>query len=139
MADWYISSTAYAAIATFVPSVAYSVGQIVKPTAPVSQQRYAFRCTVAGTASTEPGWGAAWNNNQTVTTGGVTFMNVSGQSTYFWAAAAGDHQSMNGATGANRLPPAIASLSPATMLGPRRAASSVPAAQLRKATACCSS
>ena len=34
MADWYVSSAAYAAIAAFVPSAAYTVGQIVKPTAP---------------------------------------------------------------------------------------------------------
>ena len=90
MADWYVSSAAYAAIAAFVPSVAYTVGQIVKPTAPTANNRHAFRCTTAGTASTEPAWSGAYSNNATVTTGGATFTNVTGQSTYFWAAAAGD-------------------------------------------------
>jgi hypothetical protein len=63
----------------------------VKPTAPTTGNRYAFRCTTAGTASTEPSWNAsAGANNQTITTGGVTFTNVSGQSAYGWSAAAGD-------------------------------------------------
>lgn len=92
-----MSSTAYAAIAAFVPSAVYSIGNIVKPTAPTQGTRYAFRCTVAGTASTEPTWGTAGNNNQTVVSGGATFTNVTGQSAWFWTAAAGDHQTLNGA------------------------------------------
>jgi hypothetical protein len=48
----------------------------------------AFRCTTAGTAGAEPTWPSA--NNATVTTGGATFTNVSGQSTYGWSAAAGN-------------------------------------------------
>jgi hypothetical protein len=59
-----------------------------------------FRCTTAGTASTEPAWPTG--NNATITTGGATFTNVTGQSTYFWTAAAGDHQTLNGTTGALR-------------------------------------
>jgi hypothetical protein len=97
MADWYVSSTAYAAISAFVASHAYSIGDIVKPTAPAQSTRWAFRCTTAGTSGTEPTWQTS--NNGTVTTGGATFTNVTGQSTYFWAAAAGDHQTLNGTTG----------------------------------------
>lgn len=95
MADWYVSSAAYAAIAAFVPSAVYTVGNIVKPTAPALKARYAFRCTTAGTASTEPAWPSA--NNSTITTGGATFTNVTGQSTYFWGAAAGDLPSITAA------------------------------------------
>lgn len=57
-------------------------------TAPAFNAQYAFRCTTAGTAATEPAWPA--NNNATVTTGGATFTNVTGQSTYGWSAAAGN-------------------------------------------------
>jgi hypothetical protein len=100
VADWYVSSTAYTAIAAFVPSAVYAIGNIVKPTAPASQARWAFRCTTAGTASTEPAWPSA--NNSTITTGGATFTNVTGQSAFFWTAAAGDHQTLNGTVGAIR-------------------------------------
>ena len=89
MADWYVSSLAWAAISQFAASGVYSVGNIVRPlTAPAFAAQYAFRCTTAGTASTEPAWPVA--NNATVTTGGATFTNVSGQSTYGWSAAAGN-------------------------------------------------
>src|SRR4029077_14744372 len=88
MADWYVSSAAYAAIAAFVPSAAYTVGNIVKPTAPALKAQWVFRCTTAGTASTEPAWPTT--NNSTITTGGATFTNVTGQSTSGWSAAAGD-------------------------------------------------
>ena len=88
MADWYASSAAYAAIAAFTPSGVYTLGQIVKPTAPALKAQWAFRCTTAGTASTEPAWPA--NNNSTITTGGATFTNVTGQGTFGWSAAAGD-------------------------------------------------
>jgi hypothetical protein len=88
MADWYVSSAVY------------SVGNIVKPTAPALKAQWAFRCTVAGTASTEPAWPTA--NNATITTGGATFANVSGQSTYGWGAAAGDIPSLIGAVGTFR-------------------------------------
>src|ERR1700751_741810 len=102
MSDWYVSSAAYAAIAAFVPSVAYTVGQIVKPTAPTANNRHAFRCTTAGTASTEPSW--PLNDNGAVTTGGATFTNVTGHSAYFWAAAAGDIGTVNGiGSGATRV------------------------------------
>jgi hypothetical protein len=100
VADWYVSSAAYAAIAAFVPSVAYSVGQIVKPTAPALKAQWVFRCTVAGTASTEPAWPTA--NNGTVVSGGATFANVTAQGTYGWSAAAGDLPTLLGAVGTFR-------------------------------------
>lgn len=100
MADWYVSSAAYATIAAFVPSVSYSVGQIVKPTAPALKAQWVFRCTTAGTASTEPAWTTA--NNSTIATGGATFTNVTGQSTYGWSAAAGDIPTLIGAVGTFR-------------------------------------
>jgi hypothetical protein len=95
MADWYVSSAAWTAIAQFAVSGVYSVGQIVRPlTAPAFAAQYAFRCTTAGTAATEPTWPA--NNAATVTTGGATFTNVTGQSTYGWSAAAGNLWCLSG-------------------------------------------
>ena len=93
MADWYASSAAYASVPAFVPSAVYTVGQFVKPTAPVLKAQWVFRCTTAGTASTEPTWTSA--NNGTNTTGGAVFTNVTGQSTYGWSAAAGDIPTLN--------------------------------------------
>lgn len=91
MADWYVSSAAWTAIAQFAIG-SYSVGQIARPlTAPAFNAQYAFRCITAGSASAEPTWSSAGNNNQTVTaTGGAVFQNVSGQSAYGWSAAAGN-------------------------------------------------
>jgi hypothetical protein len=100
VADWYVSSASYAAIAAFVPSAVYSIGNIVKPTAPALKAQWAFRCTTAGTASTEPAWPTA--NKSTVTTGGATFTNVTGQSTFGWSAAAGDIPTLIGAVGTFR-------------------------------------
>lgn len=89
MADWYVSSVVWNALPQFAASHAYSVGDIVRPlTAPTFNNQFAFRCTTAGTSSTEPAWPNV--NNSTVTTGGATFTNVTGQSTYGWAAAAGN-------------------------------------------------
>lgn len=101
MADWFISSAAWAAIAVFATGT-FTVGQIVRPlTAPAFNAQYAFRCTTAGTASAEPTWPAG--NNATVTaTGGAVFTNVSGQGAYGWSAAAGNLYAItsNGAGGA---------------------------------------
>jgi len=60
-----------------------------------------MRCTVAGTsAGSEPTWPTA--NNGTVASGTATFTNVTGQSTYFWTAAAGDIPTLIGAVGTFR-------------------------------------
>lgn len=88
MADWYVSSTAYAAVPTWAASTAYSIGQFVKPTAPNQNQRMVYRCTTAGTtAASEPSWNTV--NNTTTTSNTAVFTNVTGQSTYGWSAAAG--------------------------------------------------
>lgn len=100
MPDWYASSAAYAAITAFVASHAYSIGDLVKPTVPALKAQWVFRCTTAGTSSTEPTWPTA--NNSTIATGGATFANVTGQSTYGWGAAAGDLPTLLGAVGTNR-------------------------------------
>jgi hypothetical protein len=75
----------------------------VRPlTAPSSSAQHAFRCTVAGTSTTEPGWSTA--NNSTCTSGPVTFQNVTGQSTYNWNAPAGNIYSIsNNASGGGRV------------------------------------
>jgi hypothetical protein len=72
----------------------------VKPTAPALKAQWVFRCTAGGTAGTEPVWTTA--NNSTIATGGVTFTNVTGQSTYGWTAAAGDIPTLLGAVGTFR-------------------------------------
>lgn len=90
MADWYVSSAAYAAVPVWAASTAYTVGQLVKPTAPASGREYVWRCTTAGTSGgTEPAWSGAYANNLTIASGTAVFTNVTGQSTYGWSAAAG--------------------------------------------------
>lgn len=102
MADYYVSSAAYSGIAAWQATHAYVIGDIIKPVTPVSQSRYALRCTTAGTSGgAEPSWSG--NNNATTVSGSATFTNVTGQSTYFWTAAAGDHQTLIGAVSTNRL------------------------------------
>lgn len=97
MADWYVSSVAYAAIPQYAASTSYTVGQIVRPlTAPAVGHAHVFRCTTAGTSGAEPAWPAG--NNATVTSG-ATFTNVTAQSTYGWGAAAGDLYSILGGGG----------------------------------------
>lgn len=88
MADWYFSSAKYATLTLWAASHAYSVGDIIRPTAPATNAQYTYRCTTAGTSgTTEPSWPTS--NNSTVTNGGATFTNVTGQSTYGWNAAGG--------------------------------------------------
>lgn len=102
MAIWYCSSAAYATVAVFVPSAHYEVGDLIKPTSPSASGMWVLRCTSAGVAGgTEPGWAGA--NNATTTTGFCVFTNVTGQSTYGWAAAAGSLGSLtNQASGGQR-------------------------------------
>jgi hypothetical protein len=98
MADWYVSSAAYAAVTPYTISTAYTVGQFIKPSSPTLKLQWVMRCTTAGTsAATEPAWPAA--NNGTVTSGGAVFTNVTGQSTYGWSAAAGDMPTLIGGGG----------------------------------------
>jgi hypothetical protein len=102
MADWYISSAAYSGISAFVASHAYSIGDFVVPTSPTARNKFVFRCTTAGTSSTEPSWTGAGFDGSTITSGGATFTNVTGRSAYFWSAAAGDLATLlNWTTGRN--------------------------------------
>lgn len=104
MADYYVSSVAWTALPQFAASHAYSIGDIIRPlTTPANGHEFAFRCTTAGTSSTEP---ATWNiaNNSTTVSGGATFTNVSGQSTYGWGAAIGTLFALGNAV-SNRVSP----------------------------------
>lgn len=88
--NWYVSSVAYAAVAQFATSHAYTVGNLIRAlAAPANGSKNVYRCTTAGTSgSSEPSW--SQSNNGTTTTGGATFTTVGGQSAYGWSAAAGD-------------------------------------------------
>lgn len=91
MTDWYISSAAYATYTAFQTSHAYSIGNIIVPTAPTAGTKYTFRCTTAGTSGgSEPSWSTAAPSGNTISSGTATFTNVTGNATYFWTAAAGD-------------------------------------------------
>jgi len=88
VADVYVSSVAYAAIPAYQTNHAYSVGDIIRPTAATGTAQYPQRCTTSGTSGgTEPTWSNAQNG--TTSTNGTVFTNVGGQSTYGWAAACG--------------------------------------------------
>lgn len=97
MADWYVSSVNYAAVAAWAATTAYTVGQLVRSVAVANPYSYyVHRCTTAGTSgATEPAWTA--QNNGTTTSGTATFTNVSGQSAYGWAAAIGSIFSLSNA------------------------------------------
>jgi len=93
MANWYVSSVKYAAIAQFAISTAYTVGQLVRQlAAPTAANARVFKCTTAGTsAGTEPTWNLG--DGATTTSGTATFTQVAGreaeQSTGNWAAPFG--------------------------------------------------
>ena len=87
MADWYVSSVAYAAITQYANSTAYSVGNIVRQlSTPAVNDERAFRCTTAGTSGgSEPSW--AITKGATTNAGTAVFTEVTGNSTYGWSAA----------------------------------------------------
>jgi hypothetical protein len=88
MADWYVSSVAYAALPAWAATTAYTVGQIIRPTTAAIGTHHVLRCTTAGTsAASEPTW--AVGNNATTTSNTAVFTNVGGQSAYGWGAASG--------------------------------------------------
>jgi hypothetical protein len=88
VANWYVSSVAYAAISAWAATTAYTVGQIVRPTAAAAAKKIAYRCTTAGTSGgSEPTWGLVFGG--TTTSGGAVFTAINGD-TYGWAGAAGD-------------------------------------------------
>jgi hypothetical protein len=109
MADWYVSSVAYAAVPLWAVSTAYTVGQIVRPITPASAGGVAgmcthpYRCTTAGTSgATEPNWALANLDGNTITSGTATFTNVAGRSAHGWSAAAGSLYGISTNTGLNR-------------------------------------
>ena len=88
MANFYVSSVAYAAIAPWAATTAYTTGQIIRPTAAVVGKRIAYRCTTGGTsAGSEPTWGLTLGGTTTSNTAVFTAVN---SDTYGWTGAAGD-------------------------------------------------
>ena len=87
MANFYVSSAAYAAITPWAATTAYTVGQIIRPTAAAAGKKIAYRCTTGGTTTgTEPTWSLVLG---VTTTNGAVFTAINGD-TYGWAGAAGD-------------------------------------------------
>ena len=88
MANFYVSSAAYAAITPWAATTAYTVGQIIRPTAAVAGKRIAYRCTTGGTtAGSEPAWGLVLGGTTTSNTAVFTAIN---SDAYGWTGAAGD-------------------------------------------------
>lgn len=99
MADWYVSSANYTALAVWQATHAYVIGDLIKPTVPAFNAQHVYRCTTAGnSAASEPTWSTATTNNSIRTDGTVTWTNVAGQSTYGWSAAAGNLYSISTTT-----------------------------------------
>ncbi len=89
MANWYVSSVAYAALTAWSAGATLSVGNFRKPTAPAAGSERVYRVssiTTGITAGTEPTW--PLNANQTVVDGGVTWTECTGQEAYAPTAAA---------------------------------------------------
>jgi hypothetical protein len=81
MANWYVSSVAYASVAQFAINTAYTLGQYVRQlAAPAFGSERVFKCTTAGTsAATEPTWNLT--DGATTTSGTATFTQVAGRET----------------------------------------------------------
>ena len=80
MANWYVSSVAYAALSAWSASATLSFGDVRKPTAPATGSERVYRVssiTTGITGGTEPTW--PLNANQTVVDGGVTWTECTGQ------------------------------------------------------------
>lgn len=89
MANWYVSSVAYAALTAWSAGATLSVGAYRKPTAPTAGNERVYRVssiTTGITGGTEPTW--PLNANQTVVDGGVTWTECTGQEAYAPTAAA---------------------------------------------------
>lgn len=82
MANWYVSSVRYTAVAQWTASTAYTVGQIVRQLAtPTQGNERCFRCSVAGTSGgTEPTWGLT--KNSTTSDNGITWVECTGAAAY---------------------------------------------------------
>lgn len=82
MADWYVSSVAYAAVAQWAAGQAVSVGVFRRQlAAPAMGNERVFRCTTAGTTGgAEPTWNLG--ANATTNDNGVVWTECTGQSAY---------------------------------------------------------
>jgi hypothetical protein len=81
MADWYTSSTAYTAVAQFANTTAYTVGNLIRQLAtPTVGNERVFRCTTAGTTTTEQTW--SLTKGSTTTQGTAVFTEVTGNSSF---------------------------------------------------------
>ncbi|QOZ25285.1 hypothetical protein [Bradyrhizobium sp. CCBAU 51753] len=102
MADWYVSSTAYALVATFQTSHAYALNDIVRPTSPSATNKYSYKCTTAGTSGgSEPSWTTTKGNTTTSGTATFTLVDAAG-TTLNWTAPVGNLASItNGSGGLN--------------------------------------
>ena len=88
MAEFFVCSTKWSAVAQWAASTAYSVGDLRRQlAAPTDGNQRVFRCTTAGTSgASEP----AWNLNAGATTndGSCVWTEVTANSAYGWNAAA---------------------------------------------------
>src|ERR1700744_6527309 len=77
-ANVYVSSVAYAAVAQWAASTAYTVGQYRRQLAtPAFGNERVFKCTTAGTSgSSEPSWSLL--DTPTTTDGSVTWTQLTG-------------------------------------------------------------
>ncbi|MGY4170958.1 hypothetical protein [Bradyrhizobium sp. USDA 4529] len=96
MSNWYVSSTNYAAVATFTASHVYALNDIIRPTSPSASAQYTYKCTTAGTSSSEPSWNTG--DNATTSSGTATFTNVGGQA---WSTPIGNLISITGNSAKN--------------------------------------
>jgi hypothetical protein len=106
--SWYVSSAAWTAITQWSASRSgVTVGTIVRPLTGSGQNNYmafvASAITTGVTGSSEPSWPSA--DSGTVTDGGVTWENITGQSGYGWAGCAGDVGTITGISNPNRIDP----------------------------------
>lgn len=86
MANNYVGSTKYAAVAAWAASTAYTVGLLRRQLAtPAVGSERVFACTTAGTSgASEPTW--SLTAGSTTTDGGVTWTEVTGKASYNEAA-----------------------------------------------------
>lgn len=89
MANFYVSSVAYAALTAWAATTTLSIGDLRRPTAPTAGNERVYRVSAISTGITggsEPSW--PLNANQTVVDGGVTWTECTGQEAYAPAGAA---------------------------------------------------
>ena len=108
MANWYISSVAYTAVAQWAASTTYATGAIVRQlSAPATNLERCFRVTAGGggsSGSSEPTW--VTSNNGTTTDNTLTWTECTGQEahqhdnsvTNTWTAPAARHNCLTNAT-----------------------------------------